>query len=175
MDPSECEEDARKDAPDGKGGFLFRRKTFSALPSVLRVKILQRICFDRLGVAPNERLLKAMDGNVCNGGPSARVNAGKGWKLANRYEEALFVPGEYEVDRKPARSVSGKDMPILIAAPGEYDIPLGRQGRIVTLAWEAKGKNDPGAGEAPRGEGRRRGVRRGRPGVAARGSALAGR
>ena len=76
--------------PDDKGGFVFRRKTFSALPSVLRVKILQRICFDRLGVAPNERLLKAMDGNVSAGGPSARVNAGKGWKLANRYEETLI-------------------------------------------------------------------------------------
>jgi tRNA(Ile)-lysidine synthase len=75
-----------------KGAFVFRRKTFSALPAVLRVKILQRICFDRLGVAPNERLLKAMDGNVLDGGPSASVNAGKGWKLANRYEEALFVP-----------------------------------------------------------------------------------
>jgi tRNA(Ile)-lysidine synthase len=75
-----------------KGAVVFRRKTFSALPSVLRVKILQRICFDRLGVAPNERLLKAMDGNVSGGGPSARVNAGKGWKLANRYESALFVP-----------------------------------------------------------------------------------
>lgn len=73
-------------------GAVFPRKTFSALPSVLRVKILQRICFDRLGVAPNERLLGAMDGNVCDGGPSAKVNVGKGWRLANRYEEALFVP-----------------------------------------------------------------------------------
>ena len=80
--------------PDNQVGFAFRRETFSALPAVLRVKILQRICFDRLGIAPNERLLKAMDGNVSAGGPSARVNAGKGWKLANRYEEARFVqPG----------------------------------------------------------------------------------
>jgi tRNA(Ile)-lysidine synthase len=76
--------------PDEKGGFVFRRKPFSAAPSVLRVKILQRICFDRLGVAPNERLLKEMDGIVSAGGPSARVNAGKGWKLSNRYEEARF-------------------------------------------------------------------------------------
>jgi tRNA(Ile)-lysidine synthase len=75
-----------------KGAFLLRRETFSALPSVLRVKILQRICFDRMGVAPNERLIKAMDGNVLIGGPSSRVNAGKGWRLANRYEEALFAP-----------------------------------------------------------------------------------
>ena len=128
---------------DDKGVFVFRRKTFSALPSVLRVKILQRVCFDRLGVAPNERLLKAMDGNVSGGGPSDRVNVGKGWKLANRYEEALFVPGESWKDRKPARSVSGKDMPIPIAAPGEYKIPLVQRGRIVTLIWESKGKISP--------------------------------
>jgi tRNA(Ile)-lysidine synthase len=114
-------------------GVVFRRKTFSALPSALRMKILQRICFDRLGVAPNERLLNAMDRTVSDGGPSARVNAGKGWKLANRYEEALFVPGENGRDRKSAGS-------IMLATPGEYNIPLGQQGRIVTFAWEAKGK-----------------------------------
>jgi len=129
--------------PDGKGCFVFRRKTFSALPSVLRVKILQRICFDRLGIAPNERLLKAMVRIVSAGGPSARGNAGKGWKLANRYEEALFVPGEVGRDRESARSVPGKKSPIPIAAPGEYAIPLGGQGRTVTLAWESKGRMTP--------------------------------
>ena len=120
-------------------GVVFRRKAFSALPSVLRVKILQRICFDRLGVAPNERLLKAMDRNVSTGGPSARVNVGKGWKLANRYEAALFVPGEKGRDRKSAGSVP----PISLDTPGEYDIPLGRQGRSVTFAWESRGKGTP--------------------------------
>ena len=126
-----------------KGTVVFRRKTFSALPSALRVKILQRICFDRLGVAPNERLLKAMDGNVCGGGPSARVNAGKGWKLANRYEKALFVPGENGRDRKSAGSMSGEKFPNLIAAPGEYEIPLGQNGRIVTFVWESGGRSTP--------------------------------
>jgi tRNA(Ile)-lysidine synthase len=116
-----------------QGGVVFRRKTVSALPSVLRMKILQRICFDRLGVAPNERLLKAMDRNVSAGGPSARVNVGKGWKLANRYEAALFVPGEISRGRSAPP-------PTLLAAPGEYKIPLGRQDRSVTFAWEAKGK-----------------------------------
>jgi tRNA(Ile)-lysidine synthase len=123
------------------GGVAFRRKMFSALPAVLRVKILQRICFDRLGVAANERLLKAMDGNVCNGGPSARVNAGKGWKLANRYEEALFVPEENGRDRISAGSGSGKKARIPIATPGEYKIPLGQEGRIVAFAWESRGKS----------------------------------
>ncbi len=121
-------------------GFVFPRKTFSALPSVLRMKILQRICFDRLGVAPNERLLKAMDGNVSHGGPSSRVNAGKGWRLANRYGEARFVPEESGRDRRSAGSGAGKEASIPIAAPGEYEIPLGRQGRIVTVEWKSKWK-----------------------------------
>ncbi|TSA00347.1 MAG: tRNA lysidine(34) synthetase TilS [Deltaproteobacteria bacterium] len=123
-------------------GVAFPRKSFSALPSVLRVKILQRICFDRLGVAPNERLLAAMDGNVTKGGPSGGVNAGKGWKLANRYDEALFLQRENGRDRKPAGSAPGK-MPILMAAPGEYDIPPGRDGRTVSFAWEFGGKRTP--------------------------------
>jgi tRNA(Ile)-lysidine synthase len=118
------------------GGVVFRRKTFSALPSVLRVKILQRICFDRLGVAPNERLLKAMDGNVTNGGPSARVNAGKGWKLANRYDEALFVPGEISRGRSTPAA-------ILLATPGEYEIPVGPKGGGIKFVWEAMRKGTP--------------------------------
>jgi tRNA(Ile)-lysidine synthase len=76
------------------------------------VKILQRICFDRLGVAPNERLLKAMDRNIYDGGPSAKVNVGKGWELANRYEEAMFVPGN----------------------------PVGPKGGGIEFVWEARGR-----------------------------------
>ena len=132
----------------------FPRKQYTALPTVLRVKILQRICFDRLAIAPNERLLAAMDGNVCGGGPSARVNAGKGWKLANRYEEAHFVTGENRRIRKSAGSTRRKVSTwkaviprersslstVLLPAPGKYEIPLGREGRIVTLDWIAGGK-----------------------------------
>jgi len=128
---------------DNKGGIVFRRKSFSALPSVLRVKILQRFCFDQLEVAPNERLLMAMDRSVSAGGPSARVNTGKGWKLANRYEEAHFVPGDNGRDRKSEGAARGKDATGIhtpLATPGEYDIPFGQQGRIVTFAWEARGK-----------------------------------
>ena len=79
------------DLRDLQSGFSFPREKYTALPTVLRVKILQRICFDRLGVAPGERLLKAMNRNIHDGGPSAEVNVGKGWKLANQYEEAMFV------------------------------------------------------------------------------------
>jgi tRNA(Ile)-lysidine synthase len=122
--------DRRKEAP-----IRFRREPYSALPTVLRRRILQRICFDRLGVSPNERLLIAMDGNVTHGGPSARVNAGKGWKLVNRYGEALFAPGNFADARMGATAP-----PTPLDAPGEYEIPLGPKGRIVTIAWEARGK-----------------------------------
>jgi tRNA(Ile)-lysidine synthase len=131
--------------PEENCRIVFRRKSFSALPPVLRVKILQRICFERLGVAPNERLLKAMDGSVSAGGPSARVNAGKGWKLVIRYEEALFVPapGGNGKETRSAGSASGEKLPIPIAAPGEYKIPMGRHGRTVAFAWESGGRNTP--------------------------------
>jgi len=78
---------------ENDGAVRFRRKAYSTLPTVLRVKILQRVCFDRLGVAPNERLLQSMDRNILDGGPSAQRNVGRGWKQVNRYEEAIFLHG----------------------------------------------------------------------------------
>jgi len=71
------------------------------------------------------------------------VNAGNGWKLSNRYEEAVFVPGGNRRGRKSARPASGEKLPILIAAPGEHDIPFGQQGRIFVFAWESRGKRTP--------------------------------
>ena len=131
------------DLRDHPSGFSFLSERYTALPTVLRVKILQRICFDRLGVAPNERLLTAMDRNIHDGGPSAKVAVGKGWELANRYEDALFVPGDSRRDRKSTRSALGKKSPISLDIPGEYSIPLGQQGRSVTFVWEAGGKGTP--------------------------------
>jgi len=87
-------------------GRTFRRESYSALPAALRMKILQRICFDRLGLAPNERLLRSMDGSLRNGKPSAGVNAGKGWKLLNRYEEAVFEPFESRTPPGPRGGVA---------------------------------------------------------------------
>jgi len=114
----------RNTGQEHDGPIVFRRERYSVLPTVLRVKILQRICFERLGVAPNERLLEAMDRNVSSGGPSARVNAGKGWKLANRYDEALFVPGENGRVRKT----------------GEYSIPVDPKVGGIEFAYSVRGK-----------------------------------
>ena len=133
------------------GGVVFRRRTYSALPSVLRVKILQRICFDRLGIAPNERLLKAMDRNVSQGGPSARMNVGKGWKLANRYEEARFVAELGDVRGKAVSKNRREDKERRIkkeefdrlSGTGSYILPsMGGTG-MMRLVWEEKGRVSP--------------------------------
>jgi tRNA(Ile)-lysidine synthase len=131
------------DLRDHPSGFSFLSEWYTALPTVLRVKILQRICFERLGVAPNERLLTAMDRNIRDGGPSDKIAVGKGWKLANRYEDTLFLPGDSRRDRKSARSALGKKSPTSLDTPGEYSIPLGQQGRSVTFVWEARWKGTP--------------------------------
>jgi len=156
------------DTADGGGGgkgvdsVAFRRKPYASLPSALRVKVLQRICFDRLGLAPNERLLNAMDRNLCDGGPSGAVNAGGGWLLVNRYEEAVFTKdegvgssrdaggrrmqdtGKTASDRRDMRE-GERFPPIPIPGPGMYEIPAVRPEDACTLAWKARGKITPAA------------------------------
>lgn len=78
-------------APDG--AVVFARRRYAGLPTALRVKVLQTIFLERLGLLPNERLLRGVDGTLCAGGPSAERAVGRGWRLRNRYEAARFVPG----------------------------------------------------------------------------------
>jgi tRNA(Ile)-lysidine synthase len=82
---------------------VFRRKAYSALPSALRIRVLQEICFGIVGMSPNERLLAAMDKSIRSGKPSNRVTIGREWELANRYEECRLVSGG-----RPARGPWGK-------------------------------------------------------------------
>jgi tRNA(Ile)-lysidine synthase len=135
-------------------GIVLQRKPFAVLPSALRVKILQRICFDHLGIAPNERLIKLLDGNIADGGPSARVNAGKDWEVANRYAETHFVHGKNGKGGKSEGSTSGElgigkisgkenfpgeNLPSApVNTPGNHPVPFpSREGSII-LAWEAR-------------------------------------
>jgi tRNA(Ile)-lysidine synthetase-like protein len=118
----------RKNIGDTGGGIRFRRTSYSGLPTVLRVKILQRACFDRLGLAPNERLLAAMDRTVLEGGPSARLNVGKGWKLVLRYDEATFLhehaaakDGGFELVSEAKRGI-GPARAKRLAAKGDAEV-----------------------------------------------------
>ena len=112
--------------------FLTMKNRSSALPTVLRIRILQKISFDRLGVAPNERLLAAMDRAVQSGGPSARWKIGKGWELVNRYEEARFVTALRDrhgkrIENPPGvRGAADQEGRCPLSGPGNYDIPPGR-------------------------------------------------
>ena len=68
------------------------RKAYANLPSLLRIRILQVLCFEHLGTAPNERLLASMDKLIVSGKASARLNVGRGATLRCRYGEAILSP-----------------------------------------------------------------------------------
>ncbi|MGA6993299.1 MAG: tRNA lysidine(34) synthetase TilS [Candidatus Deferrimicrobiaceae bacterium] len=68
------------------------RKAYAALPSLLRIRTLQVLCYGYLGTAPNERLLASMDRLIVSGRSSARLNVGGGATLRCRYGEAILSP-----------------------------------------------------------------------------------
>jgi tRNA(Ile)-lysidine synthase len=119
-----------------KNEVRFLRKAYAALPSVLRIRILQILCFEWIGTEPNERLLVSMDRLIVSGGSSARLNVGRGATLRCRYGEAILSPsGEREKSaaghRGPARTGKGK--------PGQS--PSGKEpGR---KAWKGTGTPEP--------------------------------
>ncbi|MBI5575752.1 MAG: tRNA lysidine(34) synthetase TilS [Deltaproteobacteria bacterium] len=96
-------------------GLRFGREGFRKLPSALRKKILQTVCFDRIGISPNERLLESMDRLVLDGGPSARINIGKGAVIRCRYGQALI--------EAPIECVSkAKLYALKLPGPGKYEL-----------------------------------------------------
>lgn len=110
----------------GTEALVIRRKTFRGLPSELRIRILQLICFEKAGVTPNERLLASMDRLVLSGAPSATLDIGKGATLSLRYEFArLTLP---KMDRKKR---SWK--PVLIRGEGTHEAST------VWIHWKESG------------------------------------
>ena len=100
------------------------REAYAGLPSVLRIRILQILCFDRLGTKSNERLLLSMDRAIVSGGPSARLSIGRGGTLRCRYRVALFIP---TVGSIPPREVDPRTD---IAGKGkELQVPKKTKGR----------------------------------------------
>jgi tRNA(Ile)-lysidine synthase len=68
----------------------FSRKDYGGLPTLLRIRILQTLCFRWVGTSPGERLLGSMDRLIVSGSPSARLSIGKGYALRCRNDEAIF-------------------------------------------------------------------------------------
>ncbi len=98
-----------KPGSDAAGStFRLPRAPYAKLPSVVRKKIVQILCFEGMKVAPNERLLEAMDAVIVSGKPSARLNIGKGASLCCRYGEAVFRSLEAGEASGAQRAASGK-------------------------------------------------------------------
>lgn len=89
----------------------FSRNAYGDLPSLLRIRILQILCFRWVGTSPGERLLTSMDRLIVSGSPSARLSIGKGYALRCRNEEAIFSPTEE------------------MTTPGAGEARFGRQGK----------------------------------------------
>jgi tRNA(Ile)-lysidine synthetase-like protein len=113
----------------------FPRKAYAGLPSVLRMKILQMLCFERIGTSPNERLLASMDRLIVSGGSSARLNVGRGATLRCRYSEAIL-------SSTGKKGTSGEESERL-GRPGKGKEQKGRGG----VAEAAKAGKKKGAAE----------------------------
>src|SRR3990172_1088238 len=101
---------------DGKEAIRIPREAYAKLPSLLRIRILQILCFERIGKAPNERLLASMDRLIISGGSSARLNVGRGATLRCRYEKAIL-------------SLSGKKEKTAAGAPRPAQTGKGKSGQ----------------------------------------------
>jgi tRNA(Ile)-lysidine synthase len=114
----------------------FPRIAYAGLPTILRMKILQILCVERIGTSPNERLLASMDRLIVSGGSSARLNVGRGATLRCRYSEAILSSPE-------EKGTSGEGAERL-GRPGKGKEQKGR--RVVAEAVKAgkkKGAAEP--------------------------------
>ena len=102
-----------------KEAVTLQRKAFAALPSLLRIRILQILCFEHLGTAPNERLLTSMDRSIVSGGSSALLNVGRGATLRCRYGEAVLSP--------PGKKATSDARDARFGRPGEGKEHKGRR------------------------------------------------
>lgn len=117
------------------------REAFACLPAMVRMKILQVLCFRRIGMAPNERLLASMDRLLLSGGPSARVSVGKGFSLRCRYGNAILSGPEREKGEKERGSGSprpgnGKRRPPILQMKGTGTYPW--EGNPRAFQWEER-------------------------------------
>jgi len=115
----------------------FPRKSFGKLPSALRKKILQIVCFERAGTAPNERLLESMDRLIVSGGSSARLNVGKGVVLRNRYSESIL-----EIAVGKPQPVSGRKRDGLFPSP---TLRMEERGKIPATSLKLLSKGERAA------------------------------
>ncbi len=121
---------------DGERLLRFERKSYGALPAVLRKKVLQILCFERIGVGPNERLLASMDRILLNGGPSGRLYIGKRAEIRCRYGEAVIATPDGKQDAKEKSRTKGL---LVMDRPGRHEFGAAK------IHWDEKGKIPAGS------------------------------
>jgi len=126
----------KRHAKADRGGVVIPRQSFSRLQSAVRKKILQIICFEEIGVAPNERLLDSMDRLILTGGPSGRLSIGKRAEIRCRYASAIIAIRD---GKQGAKTKSRTKAPQVMEGPGRYRFGAAR------IDWEEKGKIPAGA------------------------------
>jgi tRNA(Ile)-lysidine synthase len=118
-----------------KDSARFPRKAYAGLPSLLRMRILQILCFERIGTSTNERILYSMDRVIVSGGPSAQLNIGKGASLRCRYGEAFLSPPGKKAKSGAGESRSGR--------PGKGEKRKGRKELKTGKTGKKKGAVEP--------------------------------
>ena len=122
------------------------RRNYSALPPAARKKVLQLLCFERIGIQPNERLLESMDRLIVGSGASGRLNIGKSWLLRCRYDRAIL-----EIEKTGGSVGKGKRSILRMNGPGRYEIAEGKGGEPfradhpAEILWEERGKIPAGS------------------------------
>jgi tRNA(Ile)-lysidine synthase len=122
----------------------FSRKAYGGLPSLLRIRILQILCFRRVGTSPGERLLGSMDRLIVSGNPSACLSIGKGYALRCRNEEAIISSaGDKATPRKResriGRQGKGKEHKSQRGAERGKTVKSGKTKRIAEPVFRLKG------------------------------------
>jgi tRNA(Ile)-lysidine synthase len=106
--------------------FSLPREAYSGLPTLLRMKILQILCYECVQTAPGERLLASMDRTIVSGKSSARLSIGKGCTLRCRYGEAILsLPGRQDQTAKETGGVNREKLRtaehiVRMKGPGMY-------------------------------------------------------
>ncbi len=134
----------------------FPRRSFARLPSAARKKILQLVCFERLGISPNGRLLESMDALAVSGkNRAAGLDIGKGAVLRIRYDDLLLTRGE--TVRPSREKEEGRGTPMTsprfrMDGPGRYrgtdriaDAKGPLPGIAGSIRWEEKAPVPPSA------------------------------
>lgn len=151
--------------PSGRGSgtevktCLVSRKRFRKLPSELRVRILQILCFEKAKTTPNERLLASMDRLLQGGKPSGGLHVGKGATLRCRYDEALFTVTprgktkrrNAQAGRNTGRKGSKRErVEAVMDGPGRYSMGEFTEGiggggtmRFVEIVWKEGKRSAP--------------------------------